>query len=896
MAEQPGRLAPKNPIGALQSKPRLMAFRNDELTKAVTSKLVDAQLVRPMGRDGNYQTPQPNGELVWNVTDKTANNIADNRNMMQLLPDIELAKQILINSILSPNDMLSCELAFNCEADLLGELQGPMLQIIEDFFKKSYGIEQLMPTMLEDILFKAGSYPMAIIPESAVDDAINSPERVSVATLESIRHELGDGNNARTTGILGSNSKNTDRNAYTVGLENLRHGQATTPVDSTVWHTSAMLRVTDNPNVMKQPLLMQKITTDRIRDRMDLRQISTENRDQKKVTDAQLRASLFRSRTYINTPVVQLKPKSLLEKATVGHPLVMSLPAESVIPVHTPGNPDEHIGYFVLLDQTGNPLNKAIISDYYTDLATNINQNKDLSSQLLNITRRSIEGRKPGNNELLDIDSAMQLYMDVVEQDLMQRLRNGVYGENVAIARPQEVYRIMLARACAKMYTQLLYVPAQVMTYMAFDYNKYGVGMSLLENTKIIGSLRAMTLFANTMAGIKNSVGHVELNIELDPNDPDPGDTIEKLMHEYVKTRQAAYPIGASNPLDIVNYLQAAGVEVTTTGHPGWPTTKMSVNDKQTNRPKVDTELEDSLRKRHLMSLGVAPETVELSMGADFATSVIQSNLLLAKRALVMGKKFTFHLTDFIKKFTLNSQILMDQLKAEIEKDKELVTKLDPQGKYGVEGLVIYFISLLEVSLPEPNLKGLAMQLEAFDEYNKALDACIPAFISQDIFDSTNIGELSNTMGSTIAVIKAYFQRKWLRENNVLPELFDMMSHTEDDDHAFDLLDSHKEHMESIGRSILTYMKAALQAKQKFDAEVLKMSGGESIPDTGGTAPSGGGGGSESDTTDEGGGTGEFDFGDMPELPGEGEPEAGGGEEEAPPEGGEPEAGAEPPA
>jgi hypothetical protein len=891
MAEQPGKLAPKNPIGALQSKPRLMAFRNDEITKAITSKLVDAQLPRPLNRDGNYQTPQPNSELVWNVTDKTANNIADNRNMMQLLPDIELAKQILINSILSPNDMLSCELTFNCEAELLGEVQGPMLQIIEDFFKKSYGIEQLMPVMLEDILFKTGSYPMAIVPESAIDDAINSPERVNVATFESIRGEFGDGTNVRSTGILGSNAKAvTERNAYSVGLENLRPGQLQAPTDTNVGHDVYMLRVTDNPNVMKQPLLMQKIATDRIRDKMDLRQISTENREQKKTTDAQLRASLFRSRTYINTPVVQLKPKSLLDKATVGHPMVMTLPAEAVIPVHTPGNPDEHVGYFVLLDQTGNPLNKAIISDYYTDLATNINQNKDLASQLLNTTRRAIEGRKPGDSQMLDIDSATQLYMDVVEQDLMQRLRNGVYGDNVAIAKPQEVYRIMLARACAKMYTQLLYVPAQVMTYMAFEFNKHGVGMSLLENTKIIGSLRAMTLFANTMAGIKNSVGHVELNIELDPNDPDPGDTIEKLMHEYVKTRQAAYPIGASNPLDIVNYLQAAGVEVTTTGHPGWPTTKMSVNDKQTNRPKVDTDLEDSLRKRHLMSLGVAPETVELSMGADFATSIIQSNLLLAKRALVMGKKFTFQLTDFIKKFTLNSQILMDLLKGEIEKHKDLIEQLDPQKKYGTEGLVIYFISLLEVSLPEPNLKGLAMQLEAFDEYNKALDACIPAFISQDIFDATNVGELSNTMGSTIAVIKAYFQRKWLRENNVLPELFEMMSHTEDDDHAFDLLESHKEHMDSIGRSILSYMKAALESKQKFDAEVLKMNGGETLPDTGGAAPSGGGGDSGTGSDEFGGGdeggTGEFDFGEPPALPGE----EGGAEppaEEAPPEGGE---------
>ena len=890
MADRPLKLAAKKgDLGVASKHPRLGAFKNDELTKAITAKLVEAPVgSRLVNRMGATQTAAPDGQMAWNVTDKTANSIADNRNMMQLLPDLELAKQILINSILSPNDMLSCELTFSSNAKLLGDLEIPLLQVVETYFKQNYRIEDLLPTILEDVLFKTGSYALAVLPESVVDDAINSPERVSIATMESLRGEFDASGQPKPLGILGSNEKPVrgNRSGYVVGMESLRSSDDIPTGSRNIATEGLYLTVTDNPNVLKQPLLLDKITATRIQDRLTLRRLSVENNTsgQGAAAEAAMRASLFKARSYTNTPVLALQTQAMLDKESVGHPLVMTLPAESVLPVHTPSNPDEHVGYFVLLDQTGNPLAKAQLSDYYNDLVTNINRNKSMVSQMLNVARRGTEGRDTDVNRYMDLEAATSLYMNVVEQDLMQRLKNGVYGDNVRVARPPEVYRIMLARACAKMYTQLLYVPTQMMTYIAFDHNQHGVGVSLLENTKIIGSMRAMMLFANTMAGIKNSVGHVELNIELDPNDPDPGHTIEMMAHEYVKTRQAAYPIGQSNPLDLVNHLQAAGVEITAQGHPGWPTTKLSVNDKTTNRAKVDTELDDSLRKRHLMGIGVAPETVEMSMGADFAASVLQQNLLLAKRAMLTGRRLTRGVSDHIQKFTNASETLCRQMRDILNEKKDLVTKLDPGNKYGVDGLVTYFISTIEVSLPEPNMKGIELQLTGFEEYSKALDTVIPAFVSSEMFDSNIIGELGNSINTAIAIIKAYYQRKWLRENNVLPELFEMLTHAEGKDSiAFDLLATHKDHMESLNKSLMGFLKTALKKKAKTDEELNALGGVEE--GAAGGSDAGGEGGDEA-------GGGEDDMGfDFGEPPGgdEAAVEEGAAEGEEPPpeEGGE---------
>ena len=53
--------------------------------------------------------------------------------------------------------------------------------------------------------------------------------------------------------------------------------------------------------------------------------------------------------------------------------LVMHLPAESVIPITVPGNPAEHVAYFVLLDINGNPLNVTAHDNYYDDIRNQIN-------------------------------------------------------------------------------------------------------------------------------------------------------------------------------------------------------------------------------------------------------------------------------------------------------------------------------------------------------------------------------------------------------------------------------------------------------------------------------------------------------------------------------------------
>ena len=808
-------------LGLLKKKP---------LATAVVSKLVRNN--EHLGNSNNVNPSRgvdiPTTGYLNKVSDITAGNVTDAENLYQMLPDTELAEQILVSSILSPKDMVTTELNYVCnESSLKGEITGVLLSVIEDFFTKVYKIDPQLPAILSDVLFKKGSYPVMIIPESSVDEIING-ERGAVG-MES----RGDAKGLFThsIGVLGDSTyedgKYLPKNKLKVSLEDMNQYYS---------QSFRMLRprlakkgfdtkiiVSDNPDLLKAPFAQELARRRHLAETFKRQGFGMESNNE--VTRDDIEMSFYRPRMQAARPVVGIKTASQVKRATVGHPLVMRLPSESIIPVHVPGSPNEHIGYFVILDPMGNPVVKANRSEYYNDLNMNMSINKDMASQLISQGQRTVEGYQQRSD--IDTEEATRIYAQLVEEDLIARLRNGIYADNIEISRPLEVYRIMLARTFANMTTQLLFVPAELVTYFAFDYNRYGVGKSLLEDNKILASLRVMMMLSNTMSAIKNSTPHTGLNITLDPNDPDPSGTVEKLVHNYTQTRQASYPLGASSPVDIVNFLQNAGVDLNVQGSPAYPETRMEVEDRQRAVVAPNTDLEDNLKKQFLMSLGLSPETVDNGYNVEFATSIVTSNLLLTKRVMLYQDLFTELLGEFIRKYVLNSGNLMDKLRKTVEANKNMLQEVDPTKQKAqlaeggqkptevestetvdvdVDAIVAEFINSLTVSLPRPDSITLERQMEAYDKYIEGLDKCLEAYFDSSFLDGTSLGDQAESVDVVKAAILAHFKRKWLRDNNVMPELADLVTFTEEDHPMIDLLTTHTEHVDAIAASIQGYM------------------------------------------------------------------------------------------
>ena len=162
---------------------RVKAFRRNPTSAAVVNKLV-RENQGLYDRDTRAKDQLNVGGYLRRTSDETAANVTDSSNLYQLLPDTELAEQILVSSILAPKDMVNVELNFNVNSPKIPlEISGPMLGIVEEFFTKTYKIPSLLPKILSDALFKRGSYPMLILPESSIDEIINSSGQVGLEDL-----------------------------------------------------------------------------------------------------------------------------------------------------------------------------------------------------------------------------------------------------------------------------------------------------------------------------------------------------------------------------------------------------------------------------------------------------------------------------------------------------------------------------------------------------------------------------------------------------------------------------------------------------------------------------------------------------------------------------------------
>jgi hypothetical protein len=579
------------------------------------------------------------------------------------------------------------------------------------------------------------------------------------------------------------------------------------------------VEVYDNFQYLKLAELKRKITEDRAEDIITKRTIGMEgiyvDRDDEGL---KIESSFYRRKPTNQEAIIRIDEIKPGDRPTVGNPLTMKLPSESCIPVHVPGNPRDHLGYFIIMDEMGNPINDATSSDYYRQMGYNLyNNNSQVSSQLLGQTAMATNGVSPEMTKM-KFQEAVATYTNIVEKDLLTRLKNGIYGDNVEINKSSEIYRIMLSRTLVNKRTQLLFIPKQLLVYFAFDYNDDGVGISLTEKSKVIASIRSILLFSNTMASIKNSIGRTQAAITLDPKDRDPVATVEYMLHEFARHRRSAFPFGVYNPTDLVSYLCNAGVEVAVSGNSGYPETKFEVNSSTNTVSKPDTELEDSMKKRHIQSFGIAPETVDLSMGVDFATSIVSSNLLLSKRVLMYQEIFTELLEEFINKYVMNSGTLITELKGVIVNNKDkLQTKFPDVAPMDI---IKQFMKTLKITLPAPDSVTLDNQMLAFDKYVEALDKALAAYFSTEFLDATVLGDMSNVIEPTKAALKAYFLRKWLAENNVLPELGEITMMSDDDEENFNLLNVMDAHVEGLTKSLKEYMdkiKARVDANAPAD-------------------------------------------------------------------------------
>jgi len=905
------RLRTSDTLNSGQRVPAMRLVKDNPKSAALVSKLVvdhraptQQKVLEPTGAGINASGLRA-------IANEGMQSVNDSETVRQLLSDTDLAAQILVSVILSPQDMMGVEVGYQSNLthwNVPHEVNTTMTNSVRDYLEEVYKIKPRLPTIVEDILFRRGSYPVAVLPENAIDDMIhNNGSELSNESLNEFRKNLDNSGNIKSLSILGPLDAQMPQRSpaapggYKAGLGLALEHLITAREDAT-WNTNISVEwfkddeheanrkdpqmfdthisVTDNINLLKFPQFSTKLREVKMKKTLGKSTaLSTESMIRRIDATANspigssgnITGTHFHRQNQSQTIVKEIKGQDKLKRRSIGPPLEIHFPSESVIPVHVPNQPSKQIGFFVLLDAEGNPINRGQGVNHFRELGQSLTNSSFASSMI-----QRAGSAMNDNSSVLSRSSGGatmgRMYGQMLERDLYQRLKNGSVGGNVSLAGSEEVYFLMLTRSLANQQTQVLYIPAEYMTYIALEYNTSGTGKSLLDNTKIIDSMQANLLVGTVMGALRNSVGRTHVDLKLDPDMPDPWKSIEVAMGEIIRVNGDGFPLGTINPLDIKDGLIRSQFEFGFSGHPKLPDMSVEFTEKNTNYNPPDQKLIDDLRKRRLMAFYLTPEMVDAASGADFATSVANNSTLLSKRAMGIQQELTPQLSAHVRKHISNCGDLIDELieviagnyddiiaefddkdaiemfdGTKVTKD-ELKTDRVVKAQF-IKELVEDFIGGFELTLPEPTTTKMENLTDLYSKQSSFIEEGIKAWISPDMLDASMVGEeLANHNQVIAAQLKAMFLRDWQVKNGMLPELTQFTSRDEHGELEFDLAGITSQHtatMMDVMLEMLTSNKAAKEKAKKAleDAGVEESDSASSSASFGDSADNNGGDG-----------------------------------------------------
>ena len=126
------------------------------------------KLVRDPNISGNIEENKinVNRSILEDIYNRIKSVKHNNKNILKLFPDIELAIQILVSSILSPKKMTDIQLNFKLDKKISipSQISAETLDKIKRYINDNYELEEKLPEIVREALFNSGAYVQAIIP------------------------------------------------------------------------------------------------------------------------------------------------------------------------------------------------------------------------------------------------------------------------------------------------------------------------------------------------------------------------------------------------------------------------------------------------------------------------------------------------------------------------------------------------------------------------------------------------------------------------------------------------------------------------------------------------------------------------------------------------------------
>lgn len=744
------------------------------------------------GKQRNGITDDKVKDLLKDRTEK----LNDAEGIMELHPDLRLARDLLISQILSPKDLGKAKLRLAIDKSIYADsIPAELLDTLTGYFKRELNLEKRMPKILGEALFDKGSYIQLFLPPSEIDTLVNAGQKgISMESVDDEFRRI----EAAPISLIKANEK--------------ADGEKTS---LSQW---GVTEIVGNFNILKEPHFRKKAREEK-RNSFAMESLGENSRA----------GRLFKKKELLRIGVddtINLGEGDEVDKTNKANAIEIVIPADCYLPVHAPNDPSQHIGGFVPVDEHGYFTSKAKNSDYAGELQKKLKKameattgQKAADPGYLVVKGELTDEEKGGKRGDIDLDDFMDEYYNHIEAPIKRALIENdlVDGESIDLKGNDEFYKIILSRALTNQKTKLVFVPSEFVSYIAFEHNALGHGVGLLEKTRFYSSLRAILQIADMMNAVQNSVPETDLEITLDEEDMHPEETIETIMHELAKLTATNFPIGSNSPSDIITSLQKAAFRLNIEGGTVFPNTKISRQDVQKNKARIDSDLNETVTNKLFNGIGMPYEIVQQTLEGQTATEVLTRDKMLTKRALEKQEIFSDQFAAMIRKYTLLSDhlyaFLLDALKSD---DK-----------------VELFLDALYCAFPTADHVDIESQLESFelkrDQYTEAIGQIISDDAVRGILGNTDVAR--DVIEDFRNILVGHYMREWMDAEGIMPELSNIFS----DDKDLQVHPKIGEHYTKLFKVFSPILKKMLKAADKFDTAANKaMDGGEDDDQGGG--------------------------------------------------------------
>jgi hypothetical protein len=657
---------------------------------------------------------------VKSISDIISNNVQANTDLRTITHYIKRAEQIWTALLLKPNGDQRQLLIYDTESSEVknGKLHELLLQKVENYFTTKYPFEELAPQIIKDVLFRTGSYAHVSMSHAVLDHLINGMEVSGTESFKSSTEAVltqhfvdRDWRKARNLGYIRQEKKSTHAMS---GLEALYGNEAPREPEYSLVHPDLNWTFTDNPVVIKVGELTQALREERLRQMAGMEGVDSAISNvfkkekgkrhkannnhvvipDKKELDKQL-AELYPNRRYDHLETLSVRKGKFYTGTGRGLGISYHWPTESCIPVHVNGEIGKPFGFILLTDpDTGSPLKTVSDVKFYQTTKSGgagavgagpaVNSINDIIQQIRTIST--------GGECTADMGWMSEFASATLEKEFIQGFFNGDLGKDVSVTLTEENKKLYLSRALKQQGVRAIFVPSEYVTYAAVDWNRIGVGRSLVDEAKLHIARLAVLDTANALAQVENSISHTLLEITPEEEDVDIRNTVSLLRDEWFSGNPTLHDILGYNNVSIDAILdrfkeQSLTVKVNASSNPHTVNPDITASQMEREPLKtVDPEAREQLLNTISGFFGLKRSWLEdTGEGNDFAIEALADQELLRNQTNEYSRIFSQYFTDIMRKHMRVNEAFIGELVEVIKENKTLYMKSDQTGSLEVK-------------------------------------------------------------------------------------------------------------------------------------------------------------------------------------------------------------------